>query len=376
MLRIASAQGEEDLTSVTHTDEELLAHGLSDYALPFSEDTLPSIIKEQANTFLRLLKFQAAVRSSSQLMSFKDRALSHRNSTVPPFEPTKQLPVTKGSFGQVESVRYSNSGLFYARKTMLRIRHGTMSDSEAQEDRHRRLRHFVNEVEILKKLDHVHLVHFRGSYADEKIFALLVEPVAKSTLHDLLVQPAPLAAENIATLLSSFGCLTMGLAWLHSNQIRHKDIKPANILIHEGSMLFCDFGSAMDAEFMATTQTEGTAHNRTPRYASPETYRKQKRNEASDVWSLGCVFMEMLTVLTDASVDELLEYIHRQTDKPVPVHDVCYWMGATPNILRRRVAEMANGSRLQRAAAWTQTMVGFSSIRSVPSQLMGMPTLI
>jgi hypothetical protein len=357
LLRVSAGVGEEDLTQRWYTHDELLTCGLSDYALPFTWATLPTVISEQADTARRLLNLQRMVKSSPESMSFIDGILTHRNSKIPPFKPTPQLPVTQGSFGEVESVIHPRTGFVFARKTMRRSCNDTMSENQAQADRQWRLEHFKNEVEILQKLDHEHLVRFCGSYTDENAFALLVQPVAERTLHDLLFEPTPLSMKDSAMLLKSFGCLAFGLAWLHSKLIRHKDIKPANILISAGSMLFCDFGSAMDAELLDTTRTEGPALMRTPRYISPETHEGKPRNEASDIWSLGCVFLEMLTVLSNSSVDELLGYIHHEVDRPGLVQNVCYWEGASSNILQFRIAQIAEVPEVQLVADWTGKMV-------------------
>ena len=367
LLRMSAGVGEEDLTERLFTYEELLAHGLSDYALPFSETTLPAVIREQADTARRILNLQHVVKSSPESMLFKDDILTHRNSKVPPFSTTQQLPATKGSFGQVESVINTRSGLVFARKIMARSRDGTTSDNEAQGDPQWRLKYFKNEVETLQKLDHKHLVCFCGSYTDETNFALLLQPVAERTLHNLLVQPNPLSAEDSVMLRKSFGCLAFGLAWLHSRHIRHNDIGPANILISAGSVLFCGFGSARDAEFLDTTQTDDFACMRKSRYISPETHEQLRKNEASDIWSLGCVFLEILTVLGGKSVDDLLGYIHLELDRSGPIHDVCYWEGASSNILQSWTAHTAEAPELQFMADWTKIMVSTGFVSQCPS---------
>ena len=354
---MSAGDGEEDLTEQSYTEEDLLACGLSDYALPFSDATLPTVIKEQTDTARRILSLQIMVKSSPESMSFSDDISTHRNSKIPPFKPTTHLPVTQGSFGEVESVLHPKTKLVFARKIMKRSCNDTMSENQAQADRQWRLEHFKNEVEILQKLGHEHLVRFCGSYTDENAFALLIQPVAERTLHDLLVEPTPLSMKDSAMLRKSFGCLAFGLAWLHSKLIRHKDIKPANILISEGSMLFCDFGSAMDAELLDTMRTEGPALMRTPRYVSPETHAGMQRNEASDVWSLGCVFLEMLAVLTGSTVDNLLKHIHDELGRSGSRHDVCYWEGASSDVLQERIAQLADVPEFQAVAGWTRQMV-------------------
>jgi serine/threonine protein kinase len=55
-----------------------------------------------------------------------------------------------------------------------------------------------------------------------------------------------------------FGCLSAGLLYIHSQQIRHRGIKPANILIKGDSVLFTNFGIAKDFSEDATTSSTGT----------------------------------------------------------------------------------------------------------------------
>lgn len=211
---------------------------------------------------------------------------------------------------------------------------------------------------MLRKLhDGVHMVRFWGSYTHPEYFALLFQPVAERTLHDLLVDPTPISEIDSTLLKRSFGCLAFGLSWLHSNKIRHKDIKPANILISNGSVLYCDFGSALDGSLRNTTQTEGVPQKRTPRYISPETHHGEARNESSDVWSLGCVYLEMLTRLTASGVDELLQSIHKNTDISCSVQDVCYWMGIEENVLQIWITRMAEELGSEELGGWTANMV-------------------
>jgi serine/threonine protein kinase len=113
----------------------------------------------------------------------------------------------------------------------------------------------------------------------------------------------PLPSEHCSVLYRSFGCLASGLAFIHSHAIRHKDIKPQNILVHEGQMIITDFGIALDASGQDTTTTTGIPEAFTDRYRAPEVAQCEPRNRMSDVFSLGCVFLEIMASLApDADV--------------------------------------------------------------------------
>lgn len=356
LLRIATGSGEEDLTDRQYAHDELLAAGLSDYAIPYTHELLPPIIRKQSVFSRRLLQLQEAVKDCADLIPFggthaKKVLPRHFNSVEASFTTIKEI--SRGTFGSVESVQDSETGRVFARKTMRRSCEGTMSQTQ-------RLALFKNEVEVTRKAQQIgnpHIVQLVASYTDSIYFALLLLPVAERNLHDLLAQPAPISSEDKAILRLSFGCLVSGLASLHSVLIRHKDVKPKNIIVSGTSLLFCDFGSARDAEFKDTTETEGIARNRTPRYLSPEAHSQKPRNEACDVWSLGCVFLEMLTVLIDISVDELLEYVRRKINNTGPTQDICYWMAADSDIFQSRLGQIAQDASLPEAAKWTAQMV-------------------
>ena len=111
-------------------------------------------------------------------------------------------------------------------------------------------------------------------------------------------------------LQQCFICLSEALSYLHASGVRHKDIKPGNILIDEsGSLTITDFG-------ISRRFPEDTSHctndqwKFTPRYASPEIMKgkTELRDDPSDVFSLGCVFLEVATVLLGEDLKELSKH--------------------------------------------------------------------
>src|SRR6202040_2867361 len=104
--------------------------------------------------------------------------------------------------------------------------------------------------------------------------------------------------------LTAFGCLSSAVRYLHtSRKIKHKDIKPENILVDRyGSVLLADFG--ISKQYEDDTLTEGTTPF-TDKYAPPEVVDQDKRGLSSDIFSLGCVFLEMATVTLGESLENL-----------------------------------------------------------------------
>jgi serine/threonine protein kinase len=101
------------------------------------------------------------------------------------------------------------------------------------------------------------------------------------------------------TLERAFGCLAAGLAFIHKNRVRHKDIKPSSILIHRGNILYTDFGLSIDSKLLDNSTTEGPTEM-TRRYAAPEVLSGGHKNSSSDIYSLGCVFIEIYSALGDS----------------------------------------------------------------------------
>ena len=116
--------------------------------------------------------------------------------------------------------------------------------------------------------------------------------------------------EKIKLLRSYFVCLSQALSYLHGSGVRHKDIKPENILIDEsGSAILTDFG--ISRRFPKhTPHATNNERNFTRKYASPEMMEDETtfRDDPSDVFSLGCVFLEMATLLLGNNLHNLSDH--------------------------------------------------------------------
>ncbi|KAJ6260422.1 Ankyrin-1 [Drechslerella dactyloides] len=303
-------------------DSIFLAQGLSDFWLPFSLSSLPDGIPLAVRS--AFVRTQPLVLTKAVDLEKGERG-RHRN-----FGPDEPLPFKSkgplgaGGFGAVDKVVSTVSGREYARK---RLPRGVVAKGSggAGPKAKEHMKAFRAELEVLKRLRHRHVVEYVGSYTDTQHLGIIMAPVADgnlawfldaitaddknaknstSSLTSSIEFTSP--AEKRALLRSFFGCLASALDYLHSSQIRHKDIKPQNILVMAGTgVLLTDFGLSLDWGDLSRSTTKGVPAALTPRYAAPEVAEHEPRGTSADIWSLGCVFLEMVTVLKGETLEAM-----------------------------------------------------------------------
>ncbi|KAI9867428.1 MAG: hypothetical protein M1813_008986 [Trichoglossum hirsutum] len=173
--------------------------------------------------------------------------------------------------------------------------------------------HIRNEVDIVKRLSHHHIVQVVATYSERRRFGVIMTPIADMNLEEYF-ESNPNPPQN-DKMYCWFGCLATGLDYLHTQRIKHRDIKPANILVQGDRILYTDFGVARDVLEEVTTSTAGLVDGKSPMYCSPEVATEGRRGRLSDVFSLGCVFLEMATVLMwdyEVSIEDLHNF--KETD--------------------------------------------------------------
>jgi serine/threonine protein kinase len=80
--------------------------------------------------------------------------------------------------------------------------------------------------------------------------------------------PNPSLHSSATPIYSRLGCLISAIAYLHDQKIRHKDLKPSNILLSRDNLWLSDFGSATDFSLLSQSATDN--ERGTLRYFSPE----------------------------------------------------------------------------------------------------------
>lgn len=191
-----------------------------------------------------------------------------------------------GGFSTVDEVVHRETSLRFARKTLKNRERSAIEELK-------------NEVDVLKKLRHPHIIRFVDSVQKGDRMSILLSPVAETTLAAWLDTKLHNRPDKLSeTIITMMGCLASSIRYLHEQRpvVKHMDIKPQNILVKQGEdiphVFLSDFGISSIGEISANSKTMPL----TRQYCAPEVSEGVSRELASDIWSLGCVFLEMLTV--------------------------------------------------------------------------------
>jgi serine/threonine protein kinase len=186
-----------------------------------------------------------------------------------------------GAMGVVYRARYEATG----QQVALKLLPAALADNQRQVAR------FERELEILKRLQHPHIVrcYGGGKLADQWFYAM--ELIPGGSLAALLARRGRLMWEQAI----EFGLeICAALEHLHCHGIIHRDLKPSNLLLAKGGTLkLSDFGLARDIEATGLTAPGKTVG--TFAYMAPEQITGQPISHKTDLYALGCVLFEMLT---------------------------------------------------------------------------------
>ena len=200
---------------------------------------------------------------------------------------------------------------------------------------------FLQEAEITGQLQHPSIVPVYDIGTDDEghlFFAM--KRIEGITLHDIFVGLRNNATDIEArftheVLLSTFQSLCLAVAYAHSRSVIHRDIKPSNVMIGEfGEVFLMDWGLAKithdqqdsaSAQIRSQRADDGRMTTRqgetmgTPGYMAPELALGQLHlvDERADVYALGAVLYEMLTLRRPYSGKNTRTVIQRMLKLPV-----------------------------------------------------------
>ncbi|RMZ86241.1 hypothetical protein DV737_g49, partial [Chaetothyriales sp. CBS 132003] len=201
--------------------------------------------------------------------------------------------IGEGSFGSVYLALHAVTGELMAVKQveLPNVAKGTEGDKK----KNMMITALKQEIELLQGLQHAHIVQYLGTSSDEEHLNIFLEYVPGGSIAAMLKQyntfKEPLIRNFTRQILD-------GLSYLHSRNIIHRDIKGANILVdNRGMVKISDFGVSKKTNFNGVNAAPGTRTSLQGSvfWMAPEVVRQTGQSIKSDIWSVGCLIVEMFT---------------------------------------------------------------------------------
>ncbi|GMT29404.1 hypothetical protein PFISCL1PPCAC_20701, partial [Pristionchus fissidentatus] len=146
------------------------------------------------------------------------------------------------------------------------------------------------EADLLRKMQHPMIIGYYDYFTCEGSIAIVMQYAEGGTLENLIRDQRGLHLSE-ANVLKYFTQILLGLEYMHSLSIVHRDLKTQNILLNRKRTLIklSDFGVSKQLN----TRSVASTLIGTPNYLSPEMVEGRTYNQKSDIWALGCVLYEL-----------------------------------------------------------------------------------
>ncbi|KAI1330492.1 kinase-like domain-containing protein [Xylariaceae sp. FL0255] len=204
--------------------------------------------------------------------------------------------IGQGSFGSVYLALHAVTGELLAVKQVEALSPGVNSQTDARKKS--MIEALKREISLLRDLRHPNIVQYLGCGSSNDYLNIFLEYVPGGSVQTMLnsygALPEPLVRSFVRQILE-------GLSYLHNRDIIHRDIKGANILVdNKGTIKISDFGISKKLE--ATNILNGANNNKhrpslqgSVFWMAPEVVKQTSYTRKADIWSLGCLVVEMMT---------------------------------------------------------------------------------
>ncbi|XP_073033988.1 serine/threonine-protein kinase STY46-like isoform X6 [Primulina eburnea] len=188
-----------------------------------------------------------------------------------------EYKVASGSYGDLYK------GTYCSQEVAIKILKAERLNAELQKE-------FAQEVYIMRKVRHKNVVQFLGACTRPPNLCIVTEYMSGGSVYDYLHKQK--GTFKLPSLLKVAVDVSRGMNYLHQNNIIHRDLKAANLLMDENEVVKVgDFGVArVKAETGVMTAETGTY-----RWMAPEVIEHKPYDHKVDVFSFGVVLWELLT---------------------------------------------------------------------------------
>jgi len=225
------------------------------------------------------------------------------------YEITERL----GRGGMAEVYRAFHAAL--NRYVAIKLLHPFLADDPEFKER------FEREAQNIAQLRHAHIVQVYDFDFDDsgESYYMVMELIEGKTLKDILLEYTDKGEKidfDLAVRIVRESALA--LAYAHRDNMIHRDVKPANLMIEERDerVVLTDFGIAKIVTGNQYTASGGMVG--TPAYMSPEQGMGESGDERSDLYSLGVIIYQMLTGKLPFDAETPLAVILQHLNEPVP----------------------------------------------------------
>ncbi|KAL2144960.1 hypothetical protein VTI28DRAFT_8304 [Corynascus sepedonium] len=222
--------------------------------------------------------------------------------------------IGKGTFGRVYLGMNATTGEFLAVKEV------EVNPKAAQGDQ-KKMQELVaaldREIDTMQHLDHVNIVQYLGCERKERSISIFLEYISGGSIGSCLRKHGKFEEPVVASLTRQ---TLSGLAYLHREGILHRDLKADNILLDlDGTCKISDFGISKKTDNIygndKTNSMQGSVF-----WMAPEVVRAQGEGYSAkvDIWSTGCVVLEMFAGRRPWSKDEAVGAIYKIANGETP----------------------------------------------------------
>ncbi|GMH93888.1 hypothetical protein TrVE_jg1907 [Triparma verrucosa] len=222
------------------------------------------------------------------------------------YDPMRVLG--EGSFGKVYLMRAKKERTLVCVK-VIKLKNIPRKEREACK----------KEVDLLRRLNHPNICGYRDSFMSRNrdSLCIVMEFCDGGDLSDI-IKKARNQLFTESKILHYFVQMSLGLHYMHSNRILHRDLKTQNIfLLGNGRLVLGDLGICKVLE--GTSDFAKTCIG-TPYYMSPEIFKNKPYSHKADIWALGCVLYEMVTLkhaFDGSSINQLASKIIKGRFPPI-----------------------------------------------------------
>uniref|UniRef100_A0A1A7XS68 non-specific serine/threonine protein kinase n=3 Tax=Iconisemion striatum TaxID=60296 RepID=A0A1A7XS68_9TELE len=173
----------------------------------------------------------------------------------------------------------------------------------------------TSEIEALQKINHPHVVDMKQSFKDEKqnIYYVVMDHCQEGSLADKIELNPPESPQE-SEILNWIVEICVALETIHEAALHHKNLSPKNVLLDDfGLVRLGGFGNINES----LNSPSSTNPNATLNYLAPEVFTKGEYDAKSDIWSVGCILVELCTKKKAFSAENTINLI------PKIINGVC-----------------------------------------------------